>query len=1468
MTTPWATIAASFSEAKKGLGTLSPRRKRDPFDLGPTQAEQERRRKQRDEVDVAPSIPKPSAPPLTAPTEPRPQPTPPVQTPGILSPSEIAMLALYEPGPLARPRVSQEDIEAEKARRGGIADVNALKLVGSLGIKGLRSPGLAPTIESGLTTMELLTKYVFDPMGAATYTAVRHPQDMAVLQGAIPFTDEARQIEQENIERFKQQHLAVQMASDPFLLTGVEAVPRLAAKGIQAGVKKIAPAVGRQIGPESVLAASDKARRPLEEALQIARMEREGLEETLQASPIARLTGVFGPRASTFGETLTAKQVLNIRSVIGGGKLVGGTEKDALARVRQLYPTAVTTSGRVRPEYVLDDVVSQLGPRYQGTDGVEVLMRDIEGLAGSRQRIRILAAEEARLGDELIAMPEAPPIVRTDPGMPEAGVQDAMFGVAPREVRPTAPVRQASLEDFQKLQGARGSVSKVPEEVFGIQGALEPPVIPPRGPVRPRRGGGGAARSEPIGELPDISDFSTTVETMTRPDWGRWIADHKGIRSILGVFNPAAVANEPSSQAVVGRAMLRHEGQQLSQAVMARLNAIGTQEQVFGKLTPEGLIAEGALKGTAVNTIRTYPERFRGLTTQSQKQWIDEANLVEQEKLGFLRANGIEINELAFEEGGQYAGRRVVGKLGKDGEFLDAAYVGAGPGRPGAKTASEKARIYKTVEEASSDGYRYLPEDEALFLNVQGAYNRVADKRMAEWFLLQVPWRTSAVPEAKKVAAYAAKEKVKRAVMLKKSVAAAVRGDRIAGSTLRAIGAAYPGQTQALKSLIPRLQGPNPQTASSVQALTVEAERVLTLARQESVAAVGARAAARERAETLKYGETRLMAPAFAGKIFTGPEAKESIRVIEESLNQTAPGFFVKANKANAVLRYFRLAGDASPMMIQLLYLMGANPRAYAGAGQGFVRSVFDTRFQATYLARPENMAIMQKYPELILTRGGLTEMTEAMAKGGLLRRLPMTKALEPFQRGFEGSLDVAGIELAKSLDSLGTTAAARSDIAQFINEFRGVTSSQRIGVSASTRQMETFNLLAPRYNRAIAALMWDTVANGSLRGSLARKALARGVSAVVLTGLAIQYGLTRDEKELVDFINPASPTFMTWKMGGQNVGPGSKIRSVIRLFGRTAADPESLIDIAPGQGYLEYLWQHPAFKFGRAQAAPLITNGLDLLSGKDYIGDPTRDGLVSFTETVGKNFMPIWISSVAFEGGDAVGRATRAGAEFAGGRSYPRNRIIEVRSDWESDTQAYYDIPTDPLERRAKKILLSRAKYREANPEVDAKLFITGQVSSIKGRRAMSLVVQLVEENDINPTGIKAVQKYQEEQNKRKKLGLGPGFGNDTDALIRALLRPKQEPEAPSSTPSAPESESYELSPWLSVSREFDGPMLKGLQGVWKGEPLDEEVEHRLREVYARRPLGAPSFNAWIKQTLRQMQLNNANKGRTPVLQ
>ena len=519
--------------------------------------------------------------------------------------------------------------------------------------------------------------------------------------------------------------------------------------------------------------------------------------------------------------------------------------------------------------------------------------------------------------------------------------------------------------------------------------------------------------------------------------------------------------------------------------------------------------------------------------------------------------------------------------------------------------------------------------------------------------------------------------------------------------------------------------------------------------------------------------EGKVIAPAFEGKVFSKKVADELREAIDPKFSEA----LASINKFNAVSRYFMLAADVSPMMIHLLFLAGSSPKVSLQAGAGFLRAVRDPLFLKRYMNNPENIAIIQKYPELVLTRGGATEATEATRAGGVLdptrRILPADEStmkrtalvaprtasrvsaeiIKPFAHGYESALDIAGLELLKSLDHMGTTAARRSDIVQYVNKFRGVTSSARLGTTAIQRQRETALLLAPQYTRAITSLLADLV-HGGLSGQLARRNLGRGLAAVVLTSMAIDWIMgERDPKRILRHLNPADPEAWTWKIGNQNIGPGTKVRSILQLFGKSAANPEKLKDLSVGWGELEYM-KNPLIKFGRGMSSPAVSLPWDLLTGKDYIGEPTRENLLQFTETISKRFMYIWLQTALFEGGTTIDRASRGLSEFAGLRAYPRSRIFEAADLWKPEITLYLDIPTDTLE-RIKQGSMSRAKYRQYNPEIDAKLWILGRVTTMKTSQAFNIALKLIREQGIDPKQIKGFKKFRDSEKLMAESGI-----------------------------------------------------------------------------------------------------------------
>lgn len=80
----------------------------------------------------------------------------------------------------------------------------------------------------------------------------------------------------------------------------------------------------------------------------------------------------------------------------------------------------------------------------------------------------------------------------------------------------------------------------------------------------------------------------------------------------------------------------------------------------------------------------------------------------------------------------------------------------------------------------------------------------------------------------------------------------------------------------------------------------------------------------------------------------------------------------------------------------------------------------------------------------------------------------------------------------------------------------------------------------------------------------------------------------------------------------------------------------------------------------------------------------------------------------------------------------------------------------------------------------------------------------------------------------------------------------------APTPTP-FPTPSSRSLQQWREIRPYLDSYLLQALQEVWEGGSLNTIEDYRLRQLYAVLPFGAPDFDTWVKQTLRQIQEENA---------
>ena len=522
------------------------------------------------------------------------------------------------------------------------------------------------------------------------------------------------------------------------------------------------------------------------------------------------------------------------------------------------------------------------------------------------------------------------------------------------------------------------------------------------------------------------------------------------------------------------------------------------------------------------------------------------------------------------------------------------------------------------------------------------------------------------------------------------------------------------------------------------------------------------------RYQTAHIGEYRapISGAEFAGKIFEGPEGKAFVESLAKDLEIRNPGWFKKGVlNFNAVSRYFMLAADPSLATIQLVILAGYNPRAYVKALGAFVRAMRDSEYHDRII--DENKDLLQKYSgKFILTKSGQSDFTEALAKGGILHTLPFISRatpllLEPWQRGFEAAMDKAGIEILKSLDHKGLTPEDIADIGDFANAMRGVADSSALGVDAATREAESLLTLAPRYNRGVIAYIGMLI-QGGLKGYEARWALLKGLGALMMGATAFSLMRGESAEDIVDHLTPGHPHFWTWVVGDQLVGPGSKYRSIINLIAKSWQNKTSLFDFSMGFGDLDYI-KNPLIRFARGQTSPAVGLAWDLSSNRDFMGDPTRDGLLSLTETISKRFMPIYVGSLAWEEGSFADRGTLASYDFIGLRGHSRNRLWELSNRYKDIHNEYESIPADL--RDLKDGQMSREQARRDSPFNEALWFIRGtegissfqdwSITKNKVTPAMDLAASLIINNQIDPMEINSIAKRIEDKAKDAAAGI-----------------------------------------------------------------------------------------------------------------
>ena len=859
-------------------------------------------------------------------------------------------------------------------------------------------------------------------------------------------------------------------------------------------------------------------------------------------------------------------------------------------------------------------------PLEEGLPGLPEEIRGIEAdAAEARRRARQTARDVRRAPDTL---PEGQVIDET--------VTPEVTPEAPTEVETPAGRRlmtpeeredyMADLQDRSGFGATQRILGEGGEEV--VPGGL--PVGPPggaagMGPPAPPAG------KPPPGPIPEdsglISDpmpVEDQLEVAFNRDrfrrMGEAIDNVPGLRWVLRVANPSAHLGKT----VVGRislvrAQMRDEGRNKVSALMNRAQSLGTQEEIFGKSDPTtGLLIEGPFKGSSVNEIAENISKYK--VNPTQKEWIERMGQIEGSIFHLYTRHGIGIGRVPLEAIERFAGRIVVGRQDpKTGEFVEIGFIESGRG----KTGAEKARTFETATESQAEGFVYMPYEQAVRVKANSAWNRVVDEEITRWLVDNTP-------------------------------------EGVFGTTQWQKGKTRAGEYPTSDDTPPLMQ---------------------------------------------TY-------------LFSGNGAREFVGDVNKIYASTGDsyGFLKKINSYNSVQRVYALAGDASIFFIQMILMPVSHPiilgksignfgeifarslmpGGMAGKGVGNLRISSDwtspgaRRVRAEFL--DEHREILQKIP-IIMSDTGL-EVTEALGKGGALAGEKGVSRifgkvggyLKPFQQAYESSIDTAGVLMAEALEPLAKGDPTKlRDLKDYIDNMRGLASARRTGVSDTQMLLESTLLLAPRYRRATAALT-ASLFQGGLRGKLAREAYLKAAGALVLTytALTIYKGMSEGKSgkeitsDVLNGLNPTSSQFLMWKLGNQMYGPGSKFISDIRMLSKLATYVPRItgkevlgmdIEINEAEDFLniDEFNRNPAVRWVRSQLAGAPSLAWDLISGKNYIGEPisldfTGDPMQAMKdlgERFSQEITPLWVHSMLFDGGTRNERLARGGVEFVGGRAY-----------------------------------------------------------------------------------------------------------------------------------------------------------------------------------------------------------------------
>tara|TARA_R100000808_G_scaffold8913_1_gene24876 strand:+ start:2266 stop:6363 length:4098 start_codon:yes stop_codon:yes gene_type:complete len=820
----------------------------------------------------------------------------------------------------------------------------------------------------------------------------------------------------------------------------------------------------------------------------------------------------------------------------------------------------------------------------------------------------------------------------------------------------------------------------------------------------------------PLGRLMDIEQ---RMDLMMHPNAMREIGERlekiPAVGSVVTYMNPTVASKSEVGKILNAYETLVSDGANIGKVGISPLISQGVPFTFVNAPVPTAtakkLLKEGVIDEEVSRSVGGFVQGIKGLDgkpihyldlgqqyrlpqiwkqlNKDQQKFLTTTTDILQDGAAMIEEAGINITEVGLRKGEVWFPRNVLSSL------EDALRLRSNSGKTlGSKESFLHERIYQSAIEGVENLTDYLVDplaSVAIFL--RGVTRTVADKKLVD--ILKT--KGYALNNADNThnflidAAITARRDVDRLESMKQIIRNVTEGATLKPGTRVAIIKRFGHLGKRLDDVLKETNDELRTSAlnklnDDVFAQIPDARRILKEAGDK----------VKEDLPLMRSEKRRLAStPAFGGMEFVPEIANE----IDEFFYKQSNDFMNKLGDINDIGRMALTGFDLGAGMIQGFLTMMRYPATWARGQKLAAQALFDP--VALDKVKTANALDFQEMARIGISISDAEQVAGGMAqygeRAGILRRnkIPVVSDLaERASRAFNGFGDYIRWELYRALKPVALRKAQQSSVnpdqylhemASVINKMTGVLPNASIGIRGGQAAVERTFLFASRYYRGSFGLLAD-IFQGGIRGSEARKAIFSLLTAGSVMHYIQATALGQEPK-----FDPRDKKFMSVEIAGQDVGFGpiwlQMMRTGAKVYHQTIEDenPEKLLSLDSSD--------NPLAGFARGRLSPSLSYGLDLFTGRDFIGRPVRPGFSSeqglnFGMGLARRLTPIWAQDVVdYMGPDIVANENPASllltipAEASGMRVIPHFILDKVKSRRDTVANTLFGKEWDQLE-------------------------------------------------------------------------------------------------------------------------------------------------------------------------------------------